>query len=206
MNIETANLDRQTLHDLLGCSISPLPIAFISTVGQSGTYNAAPFSFVAPVCSKPPIICVSFGLRKGQKKDTVRNIEFSRDFVVNTVDESLIKQAIKASADYPPEVDEIKKVGLTALRGEKVKSPWIAESKISLECRLVQKIAMIEQFQDGQGSNAIIFGEVVFAHIKDEVLVNGKIDPMRLGLIGRVGQDLYCRTVDTFKLERPVLK
>jgi len=62
MKIEMKNLDRQQSHDLIGNSVAPLPVALVSTIGQDGTHNAAPFSFVAPVCSKPPVICVSFGL------------------------------------------------------------------------------------------------------------------------------------------------
>lgn len=203
MKIQTANLERQQLHDLIGNSIAPLPVALISTIGQDGTFNAAPFSFVAPVCSKPPIICVSFGLRQGQKKDTLSNIEFSHDFVVNIVNETLISQAIKTSGDYPSNIDEIKEVGLTAISSEKVQSPRIAESKVSLECQLVQKLEMPEELSEGQGFRAIIFGEVVLAHISEEVWVDGKIEPSRLGAIGRVGKDLYCRTGEIFEMKRP---
>jgi len=85
------------------------------------------------------------------------------------VDETLISQAVKATADYPANVDEIKEAGLTALSSEKVKSPRIAESKVSLECQLVQKLEMIEEFREGPGLRAIVFGEVVLAHVKDEV-------------------------------------
>lgn len=198
MKIETANLKQQELHELLGSTIVPLPIALISTIGQDGTHNAAPFSFVAPLCSKPPIICVSIGMRQGQKKDTLRNIEFTHDFVVNVVDEDLMRQAIQASANYPFGVDEIKEVGLTAIKSEKVQSPRIAEAKVSLECRLVKELELIE----GQGLRAVVFGEVVVAHIKDEVLVGGKVEPSRLKAVGRVGNDRYCRTGDIFEMKR----
>ncbi len=167
MKLETKKLGRQELHDLIGTAISPLPIVLISTVGPDGTYNAAPYSFAAPVCSKPPIICISIGLRAGQKKDTLINIESSRDFVINAVDEGIMKQAIQTSAEYPYGVDEIKETRLTAIKGEKVKSPRIAEAKVSLECRLVQKLELIEEYKDGPGLRSIVFGEVVLAHIKD---------------------------------------
>jgi len=201
MKLESAKLGRMELHTLLGSTISPLPIAFISTIGEDGVYNAAPFSFVAPVCSKPPIICVSFGLWEGKKKDTLKNIEFAYDFVINVVDEALMSQTVQASANYPGDVDEIKEVGLTAVSSDKVKSPRIAEAKVSLECRLVQKLDMLEEFRDGPGLKAVVFGEVVVIHIKDEVWVDGKIDPSRLGVIGRIGPDLYCRTSDTFEMK-----
>lgn len=203
MKLESAKLGRMELHNLLGSTIAPLPIAFISTIDKDGKYNAAPFSFVAPVCSKPPIICVSFGLREGQKKDTLKNIEYAHDFVINVVDEALIKQAVKASSDYPSGVDEIKEVGLTAVKSDLVKSPRIAESKVSLECRLVQVVEMLEEYRDGKGLKAVVFAEVILVHIKDEVWANGKIDPHRLKAVGRVGTDLYCRTGDIFEIKRP---
>ncbi len=203
MRFETASASRPALYDLLSYSIAPLPIALISTIGEDGVYNAAPVSFTAPVSVKPPIICVSISRRQGQKKHTWRNIEFSRDFVMNFVDETIIEQAIQASANYPNGVDEIREVGLTAIPGERVKSPRIAESKISLECRLLQISQFEEEGRDGVGLRAIIFGEVVLAHVKDEVWVNGKIDPLRLGAIGRLGKGLYCRTREVLEITEP---
>jgi flavin reductase (DIM6/NTAB) family NADH-FMN oxidoreductase RutF len=197
MKVEVANLTREELHEFLGRAIAPLPIALISTVGPNGAYNAAPFSLAIPVCWKPPIICVSFGMRKGQKKRTQRNIEFSRDFVVNTMDESLIKPTIQTSADYPDGVDKMKEVGFTAIASDKVKSPRIAEAQISLECRLVRKLEL------GEGPNlrGIVFGEVVLAHLQDEVWVDGKIEPSRLKPVGRLGDGVYCRTGDIFRMK-----
>jgi flavin reductase (DIM6/NTAB) family NADH-FMN oxidoreductase RutF len=206
MKIEAARTGRMELHDLIGTAMGPLPVAFLSTVGSDGTYNAAPFSFAAPVCSKPTILCVSIGLRAGQKKDTLRNIEYSQDFVVNCVDESIINQVIQASADYPYGVDEIRATGLTAAKSDLVKSPRVSEAKVSLECKLVQKLEIIEEYKEGPGLRAIIFGEVVLAHINEEVWVDGKIDPHRLRTIGRVGANLYSRVGEIFELKHSGVK
>jgi flavin reductase (DIM6/NTAB) family NADH-FMN oxidoreductase RutF len=132
----------------------------------------------------------------------LRNIEFSHDFVVNVVDENLIRQAIQASANYPSGIDEIKEVGLSAVSSEKVKSPRIAESRVSLECRLVQKVELLEERPEGRGLRAIVFGEVVLVHVEDEVWVQGKIDPSRLRAVGRLGQNIYCRTGDVLEVGR----
>jgi len=201
MKIEAAQTGRMELHDLIGTAMGPLPIAFVSTVGPDGTYNAAPFSFAAPVCSKPAILCISIGLRAGQKKDTIKNIEYAHDFVVNCVDEEIIKRVVEASADYPCGVDELKKTGLTAIKGDRVKSPRVSEAKVSLECRLVQKLELIEEYKEGPGLRAIVFGEVVLAHIKEEVWENGRIDPRRLKAIGRVGVNLYSKPGEIFELK-----
>ncbi len=199
MKIEPADLSEHEIHDLLMDVMAPLPVVLISTIGEDGVYNAAPFSFVMPVCNKPPIICVSIGLRQGQKKDTMKNIEFSNDFVINTVDETLARPMARTEADYPPDVDEIKEAGLTAEASERVKSPRIAESAANLECRLVQNMELGE----GEDLRNIIFGEVLLVHVKDEVMVRGRIEPTTLRSIGRVAPRRYCRTADFFRVEPP---
>ena len=195
MKIEMAELSSHEVHELLTRSVAPLPIALISTVGEDGVYNAAPFSLVVPIGYKPPMICVSFGLRRGQKKDTVRNLEYTRDFVVNIMDDSLIQTTIQTSVDYPSNVDEIKEVGLTAVASDKVKSPRIAEAQVSLECRLMQRVELGDELRN------VVFGEVVLAHVKDELWVDGNVDPYNLRVVGRLGGGIYCRTRDIFKMK-----
>jgi len=206
VKVKMASLDRAELYELMSKVIAPIPVGLVSTVGPNGIYNAAAFSFMGMVGLKPPLLYVSIavrgrgsGHRQGQQKDTRKNIEFSHDFVVNVVDESLIEKAIRASADFPNEVDEIREVGLTAIPGEMVKSPRIAEANVSLECRLRHIAELVEE----QALRSIIFGEVVLIHVKDEVLVDGKIDPYRLNLIGRLGHQIYCRTRDIFEIKGP---
>ena len=194
MRIEMTELSSRGVHELLTRSIAPLPIALISTVGEDGVYNAAPFSLVLPVSFNPPIILVSFGLRRGEKKDTVKNIEFTRDFVVNIMGENLIQSTIQTSADYPSNVDEIKEVGLTAVASDKVKSPRIAEAQVSLECRLKQGMELGEELRH------IVFGEVVLAHVKDELWVDGNVDPYQIKAVGRLGGGILCRIRDIFQM------
>lgn len=197
MKFEPQNLDRHQLHDLLPGALSPLPIAFISTIGEDGVFNAAPFSFVTPLSIKPPILCVSFGLKKGQKKDTVKNIEYTGDFVVNIVDKSIIKAAVQSSANYPGNVDEIKEIGLTPVSSEKVKAPRIAESPVNLECKVIFSLELSE----GSNLQKVVFGEVVLFHVKDEVCLNGAIQPQLLKPIARLGFTLFCHTTDTFEVK-----
>ena len=197
MKMETANLERQELHELIVRAIAPLPVSLISTVSEDGIYNAAPFSLIMPVSWKPPVLCVSMGLRRGQKKDTLSNIESTGDFVVNIMDESLIQPTVQTSANYARNVDEMAKVGLTAIAADRVKSPRVAEAQVSLECRLIQQI----QFSEGADLRNVIFGEVLLVHLKDELLVSGKIDPGRLMAVGHMGTGIYCRARDIFKLK-----
>ncbi len=192
MKIEMATLSSLDTHLLLGSVISPRPVVLISTIGEDGVYNAAPYSAVTSVSRKPPIICVSIRLRDGKKKHTLENMEFSGDFVVNILDDSLLKPTLKTSGDYPGDVSEIEEAGLTAIGGDQVRSPLIGEAQVSLECKLVKTV----EFGEGPELQSIIFGEVVLAHVKDAIQVNGKIDPSKLAAVGRVGNGVYCRTTD----------
>ena len=195
MQIEIGNQPRMELQELLEGAITPLPIALVSTVGPDGVNNAAPFSLVFPVCWQPPIVCASFGYRKGQPKDSSRNISLTGDFVINIMDEDRIKPTIRTAADYPAGVDEMKEVGLTAAPAARVKSPLVAEARVSLECRVVRSL----QFGQGDSLRDVFFGEVVMVHVKDEMWADGKIDPLRLKAVGRVATGVYCRTNDLFK-------
>ncbi|MBI1735628.1 MAG: flavin reductase family protein, partial [Candidatus Rokubacteria bacterium] len=102
---------------LIGCVV-PRPIAWVSTVGGDGVNNLAPFSFFMGVCNDPPTIAFSSGPRGGDvggaavgKKDTVRNVELTGDFVVNVVDDALAEQMNLTSGEYPADVDEFALAG-----------------------------------------------------------------------------------------------
>ncbi len=198
MKIDPETLKARQVHDLLTGAISPLPIALISTVGENGVNNAAPYSLTVPVSWKPPMVCVSIGFKKGEKKHTLRNLQFTRDFVINIMDEGYLKPTLRTSADHPVTVDKIKEVGLTAIASDKVKAPRIAEAQISIECRLVQEL----QFGKGDDLRSVVFGEVILVHVKDPVWVNGQIEPTLLRAVGRLGNGLYCRTGGVLKEDR----
>lgn len=199
MKIEPSTLRGRELHDFFSSIVVPRPIAFISTVDAEGRYNAAAYSAFIRLTLDPPVVVFASGRRGLKKKDTVINIEAVGDFVVNMVDENLAEAMNQASANYPPEIDEIKEVGLTALKSDHVKSPRIAEAPISMECKLVQTLELGSK----PNRSSIILGEVLVVHIRDEIITQGKVDPHKAKIIGRMGEDnIYCRTTDIFIMDR----
>lgn len=200
MKIDPANLNRREAHELLVGAILPRPIAWVSTVGQDGVYNIAPFSFFSGMSSKPAIVGFGVGSKRdGGKKDTLANIEFSRDFVINAVTDALAEAMNQTSGEYPSQIDEFQVANLTPLKSDLVKPPRVAESPVNMECRLLQ----ILEFGEAPHVNGFIIGEVLRVHIKDEFWVDGVIKGSRLKGIGRMGEDLYCRTMDIFEMKRP---
>jgi len=181
-------------------AVLPRPIAWVSTIGVDGVYNLAPFSFFTGLSSKPAVVGFGVGAKRdGRKKDTLINIEFSKDFVINIVTESNAAAMNQTSGEYPSHVDEFKEAGLTAVKSDLVKPPRVAESPVSLECRLLQ----ILEFGEPPRINSFVIGAVLRAHVRDELCKNGVIQADKLKAVGRMGEDFYCRTTDRFEMKRP---
>jgi flavin reductase (DIM6/NTAB) family NADH-FMN oxidoreductase RutF len=133
------------------------------------------------------------------RKDTLRNISATGEFVVNVVSEEFAEQMNITSAEFPPGVDEFEAAGLTAIPSDLVKPPRVAESHVHMECRLYLAIEIGDQPLSGN----IVLGEVLRFHIDDQYIENFKIDPDKLRPIGRMGGAAYTRTTDRFDMQRP---
>jgi flavin reductase (DIM6/NTAB) family NADH-FMN oxidoreductase RutF len=175
--------------------IVPRPIAFVSTMNADGHHNVAPFSYYNAITNQPPLIGISINHRRGNPKDTYRNIEHTGEFVVNTVDEALGARMVQTSGEWPEDVDEFQLAGLTPVPSDLVKPPRVGESPVSLECRLYRSIEL--------GTTFFVVGEILRAHVRDDVLSEGRVDIARLKPLGRLGGDGYSVVRDVIHLPRP---
>jgi flavin reductase (DIM6/NTAB) family NADH-FMN oxidoreductase RutF len=175
--------------------VVPRPIAFVSTVNPEGQLNVAPFSYFNAITNQPPLLGISINSRRGEPKDTLRNIERTAEFVVNTVDESLGPRMVQTSGEWPEDVDEFRLTALTPIPSDLVKPPRVGESPVSMECRLHRIIEL--------GATHFVVGEILRAHVKDEVLTDGRVDIQKLRPLGRLGGDGYSVVRDVIHLPRP---
>lgn len=175
--------------------VVPRPIALVSTVSAAGALNVAPFSYFNAITNQPPLLGISVNQRGGQPKDTLRNIEQTGEFVVNTVDEALGARMVEASGDWPEAVDEFALTGLTPVPSDLVRPPRVGEAPVCLECRLHRIIEL--------GNAGFVVGEILRAHVRDEVLTAGLVDINKLRPLGRLGGDGYSVVRDVVQLPRP---
>jgi flavin reductase (DIM6/NTAB) family NADH-FMN oxidoreductase RutF len=201
MIVDPDATDTRNVYKLMIGVIVPRPIAFVSTLSADGIPNLAPFSFFTGVSANPPVICFSPMIRStdGKRKDTLNNIEATREFVVNIVSEEFAEKMNVCSGEYPPEVDEFKVSGLTPLPSDLVKPARVAESHVNMECRLVQIVHVSPKPLGG----SIVLGEVLRFHVDDALFDDFRIDPDKLRAFGRMGGTSYARTTDRFDLVRP---
>ena len=201
MIIDPATKDPFDVYRLLVGSIVPRPIAFVSTLSATGVANLAPFSFFTAASANPPVVCFCPMIRGGErpKKDTLVNIEATKEFVVNIVSEDIAEKMNLCAGEYPPDADEFKISGLTPLPSDLVKPSRVKESRVNMECKLVEIVHVSPKLLGG----SIVLGEVLRFHIDDALFDNYKIDPDKLHPIGRMGGPTYTRTTDRFDLQRP---
>jgi flavin reductase (DIM6/NTAB) family NADH-FMN oxidoreductase RutF len=195
MIVDPSALEPRVLHQLLIGTVIPRPIAFVSTVGANGRFNVAPFSYFNLISTRPPLVGIAVGRRRDGPKDTTKKVRETGDFVVNVVDEALLAQAVQASGEWPESVDEFELTHLTPVPSDKVRSPRVGESPVSLECRLER----IVEFENTD----LIVGEVVWGHLRDGLLTDGKVDPLALRPVGRLGGDGYAVVRDVVEMARP---
>jgi flavin reductase (DIM6/NTAB) family NADH-FMN oxidoreductase RutF len=201
MIINPQEHDHRSIYKLMIGAIVPRPIAFVSSISPEGTLNLAPFSFFTGVSANPPVICFSPMIRgsDGKRKDTLNNIEATREFVVNIVSEDFAERMNVCSTEFPPEVDEFQQSGLTAIPSSLVKPPRVKESRIHLECQLLQVVHVSPRPLGG----SLVLGQVLCFHVADELWEDFRVDPDKLRPIGRMGGPTYTRTTDRFDLLRP---
>ncbi|MHC0035499.1 flavin reductase family protein [Pseudoneobacillus sp. C159] len=201
MKINPASLEWREAYKLLVGSILPRPIAFVSTIDENGIANAAPFSFFTAICADPMLVCFSPMRRgtDGAKKDTLVNIEKTKQFVINIVSEEFVEQMNECAKELPHDVDEFEYTGLTKVESVHVKAPRIAESKVQLECELFQSL----DFGTEPGAGSLVIGKVVHVHIQDDLYDNGRISTEKLLPVGRMAGQTYTKPLaGTFEMIR----
>ena len=201
METDLTTLKPRDAYALLISVILPRPIAWVSTVSADGRGNLAPFSFFQGVTANPPtLLFVAANTREGAKKDTLRNIEATGEFTVNLVPYSLAEAMNATSASLPHGESEFERFGIRAAPAARVRPPRVADSPVSLECVLDRIVSVGE----GPLAGNVIFGRILHAHVDDAVLgADGRPDPAKLDLIGRLGGEGYVRTRERFDLRRP---
>ncbi|RYZ04315.1 MAG: flavin reductase family protein [Comamonadaceae bacterium] len=193
-------LDTETAYRLLVGCVVPRPIAWITTVDAQGRVNAAPFSSFNYVATSPPMLAVNIARRAsgGQVKDTARNIEATREFVVNVATEADMDVMHRSAQEFGPGVSETDVLGIDLLPSRHVRAPRIASSPVQMECRLDQAVTL------GRGINTLYIGEVVAFHLSGRVYDGHRVDSVALRPLARLGGPLYAALGEIF--HRPMLQ
>lgn len=193
------------MYGMLSTAVAPRPIAFASTISAGGTVNLSPYSFFNVVGFNPPMLvfCPLRRGRDGTLKDTVNNLRQVPEVMINVVEHKIVEQASLASTNFPPEVDEFTKAGLTPLPVAGFLPPRVAESAVAFACRVHE---IIETGTEG-GGGSLVIARVEGVFVRPDLLnENDQIDPDALDLVGRMGGNYYVRASGEafFEIPKPL--
>lgn len=177
VNIDPELSDRTSFYRLLTATVVPRPIAWVSTSSADGTDNLAPHSFFTIASVSPPVVqFTSVG-----RKDSLRNVEETGEFVVNLAPEGLFEQINATATDFPRGVSEFEACGVEREPSLRVKPPRVAQSPVALECELHSTLRI--------GDSTVVFGRVVHAAVDESVMVEGHPEMALMRPLTRLGKN-----------------
>jgi flavin reductase (DIM6/NTAB) family NADH-FMN oxidoreductase RutF len=194
-------LSARDRYKLMIGTVVPRPIALVTTISPEGRINAAPFSFFNCLSADPPILALGVENHADMSfKDTALNVRLTEVFTVNIVSHEIAEAMHLCAVPFPPDHDELRAAGLTAMPGTAVASPWIKEAPAAFECRRHVTLELGK-------SRQIILGEIVFAHYHADVVDTERmrIDPAKLDAIARLGGNTCSTIRDRFEMPTPTL-
>ncbi len=204
MIVTLSNLKPGEVQNYLQHAIAPRPICFASTIDKAGNVNLSPFSFFNMVSSNPPIVIFSSArrVRDNSTKHTLENVLEVPEVVINLVDYDMVQQVSLSSCEFPKGVNEFVKSGFTMEPASQVIPPMVKESKIKLECKVLE----VKPLGIMGGAGNLVICEVICMHIDDSILNDQQmIDQTKLQLVARLGGDWYCKVDEQslFKVAKP---
>lgn len=199
MELDLLGTHADRAYSILTSLVTPRPIAWVTTLNEDGSVNAAPFSFFNVFGDSPPLVIFAPGDKAcGAPKDSARNAKRTGEFVVNLVDPSVVEAMVRTAAALPYGVSEAEREKLETIPSSAILTPRLAAAPAALECRVhsIQEI----------GENRLILGIVHRAQVRDAFMQTEtlRVDHHSYQTIGRMASpDWYCRTADLFELHRP---
>ena len=143
-----------------GTFIYPLPAVMVSC-GDMKNANIITVAWTGIINTNPAMCYISVR----PERFSYGIIKKNREFVINLTTKELAKITDWCGVKSGRDVDKFKEMGLTKEKATIVKAPMIAESPISVECK-VKKIVSL-------GSHDMIMAEIVAINVSDK-FVNDK--------------------------------
>ena len=170
--------------DLKGSVIlNPVPVVMVTSRGKDGKDNVFTVGWVGTVCTKPPMLSISVRPERLSHKYISETMEFT----VNLPTSKLTKAVDYVGVRSGKTVDKIKEMNFTMREGTNVRSPYIDECPVSIECKVKTVLQL--------GTHDCFIAEVVGSHVNKNLFdEKGKIHLEKADLIS------YCHG-EYFKMD-----
>lgn len=141
-----------------GTMIYPLPAVLVTCGANPEEWNMLTVAWVGTICSDPAMCYISVRPERASYPLIEKNMEFTINLTTRDMARATDWAGVRSGKDY----NKWKETGLTALPGEKVSSPTIEQSPLSIECR-VKSIQHL-------GSHSMFIAEVLNVRADDKFI------------------------------------
>ena len=186
-------------HNPFNAIVSPRPIGWISTRGDTGD-NLAPYSFFNAVAYVPPQVMFASTSAKPDRdgtKDSMAQLRETGVFCVNIVEYAMRNAMNVTSGAHSAGTDEFTLADIVKAECDTIDCPRVATAPASLECKVTQITTLPGE------ANLVVFGQVSGVHIRDDCLTDGLFDVTRYNPLTRLGYQDYSVIREVFPLIRP---
>ena len=180
------------VYRLMTAVVVPRPIAWVSSLSEDGVVNLAPHSFYTVACARPPIVQFS----SVGKKDTLRNVLATGEFVVNLAYAPLLETVNNTAARFAPDQSEVERLGIEMEPSVRVAPPRVAGSPVAIECTVHSTKEL--------GDSTVILGDVQLISVAEQVLVDGHPEFTLLDPLARLGKDEWALHSEVVAIPRPM--
>lgn len=140
-----------------GTLLAPVPPALVSC-GTMEAPNMLTIAWTGIVNSEPPMTYVS--IRPSRYSYNI--IKESREFVINLPSSHIIRAIDFCGVRSGREINKFEACRLTCEKASVVAAPMVAESPVSLECRVTQIIPL--------GSHDMFLAEIIAVHVSETLI------------------------------------
>lgn len=156
-----------------GTMVYPIPAVMVSCGATPEEYNIMTAAWTGTICSEPPMCYVSIRPER-HSYDIVKR---TGEFVINLTTEALAEATDWCGVRSGRDFDKFAHCNLTPEKCAVVSAPAIAESPVSIECRVKDIVPL--------GSHDMFIGEVVNVLVDESLLdpQSGKLDLQRARLL-----------------------
>ncbi len=141
-----------------GTMIYPLPAALVTCGASPEEWNMLTVAWTGTICSDPAMCYIS--VRKERHSYPI--IKERMEFTINLTTEAMANATDWAGVRSGKDYNKWKETGLTPIPGEKVASPTIEESPLSIECRVKTIMSL--------GSHDMFIAEVLNVRADDRFI------------------------------------
>ena len=156
-----------------GTQLAPVPVVLVGCGDRKRwKYNLITVAWCGTVASDPPQLAIS--VRK--ERWSFAPISELGEFTVNLPNTAMVSALDNCGVVSGREADKFALHQLTPVPGSKVSAPIVAESPLSLECRVSRQLDL--------GSHTMFIGEILAVQVDSKLIdEKGKFDVERAGLV-----------------------